>query len=261
MAVAWAREGFKVGITDINMDGARETLDMVRHAGADGDVMMCDVRSAEDVRAVADHFFETWGKVGILINNAGVADVGFVGDIPIENWERTINTSLWGAIYGCHAFVPRMRVQGGGHIVNTASAAGLMNLPEMGPYNVVKAGIISLSETLRVELAPFGIGVTVLCPSFIRTNLCDTVTCTDEWQTELVDALFRYARVTPEEVADCTLKAVKKKRMYVVPQFTPKWGWRLKRLNPGAFTAGFAAAYKTPFGKPAAMFFARRGLI
>ena len=261
MALAWAREGFKVGITDINMDGARETLDMVRRAGSDGEAMLCDVRSAEDVQAVADHFFEAWGKVGILVNNAGVADVGFVGDIPLENWERTINTSLWGVTYGCHAFIPGMKAQGAGHIVNTASAGGLMNMPEMGPYNVVKAGIISLSETLRVELASHGIGVTVLCPSFIRTNLCDTVTCTDQWQADIVDALFRYARVTPEEVADCTLKAVKKKRMYVVPQFTPKWGWRLKRLNPGAFTAGFAAIYKTPFGKPVAMFFARRGLI
>lgn len=261
MALAWARDGFKVGITDINIDGARETLEMVRRAGSDGDAMLCDVRSIEDVQAVADYFFETWGKVGILVNNAGVADAGYVGDIPLENWERTINTSLWGTIYGCHAFVPRMKVQGAGYIVNTASAAGLMNMPEMAPYNVVKAGIISLSETLRVELASHGIGVTVLCPSFIRTNLCDTVTCTDEWQTEFVDALFRYARVTPEEVADCTLKAVKKKRMYVVPQFTPKWGWRLKRLNPGAFTAGFSAAYNAPFGKPVAMFFARRGMI
>lgn len=261
MALAWAREGYKTGITDINMDGARETLDMVRRAGSDGDAMLCDVRSAEDVQAVADHFFETWGEVGILVNNAGVADVGFVGDVPLKNWERTIDTSLWGAIYGCHAFVPRMKAQGAGHIVNTASAAGLMNMPEMGPYNVVKAGIISLSETLRVELASYSIGVTVLCPSFVRTNLCDTVTSTDEWQTEIVDALFKFAKVTPEEVAESTLNAVKKNRMYVVPQFTPKWGWRIKRLNPGIFTAGFAAAYKAPFGKRAAMFFARRGMI
>lgn len=261
MALAWAREGFKAGIADISLPAAEETLELVRSAGGEGEVMHCDVRQVKDVKALADHFFGTWKEVGILVNNAGVADAGYVGDIPLDNWGRTINTSLWGTIYGCHVFVPRMKAQGGGHIVNTASAAGLLNMPEMAPYNVAKAGIISLSETLRAELHPHGIGVTVLCPSFIRTNLVNATTTTDPWQSELVEALFTNAKITPDEVVDATIKAVRKNRMYVVPQFTPRWGWRIKRLNPGAFTAGFASSYKAPYGKRLAMFFARRGMV
>ncbi len=261
MALAWAREGFEVGVCDIDMEGAAETLEMVRRACGTGEVNRCDVRDPDAVQAMAGHFFDAWGKVGILVNNAGVADAGCVGDIPLENWKRTIDTSLWGAVYGCHAFLPRMKAQGGGHIVNTASAAGLLNVPEMGPYNVVKAGIISLSETLKVELAPFKIGVTVLCPSFFKTNLYKTITCTDEWETELVDALFSNARVTAEEVAEHAVKAVRKNRLFVVPQFTPRWGWRIKRMNPGIFCGALAAGYRTPLGKPVAMFFAKRGMI
>ncbi len=261
MALTLAREGFRVGAADIDLESARETVEIVRRAGSTGEAVSCDVRSHDAVHALADHFFDEWGEVGIVANNAGVADVGHVGDIPMHCWQRTIETSLWGVIYGCHAFLPRMKASGAGHIINTASAAGFMNMPEMAPYNIVKAGVISLSETLRVELTPFGVGVTVLCPSFIATNLDRTATVTDPWQGELVTALFQNAKVTPGQVAEATLKAVKRNRLYVVPQFTPRWGWRLKRLNPGAFTAGFAAAYNAPFGKRVAMFFARRGMI
>jgi NAD(P)-dependent dehydrogenase (short-subunit alcohol dehydrogenase family) len=261
MALTLAREGFKVGAADIDLEGARETVEMVRRAGSEGEAIRCDVRSLEEVQAMADHFFDAWGEVGIIANNAGVADVGYVGDIPLHCWQRIMETSLWGVIYGCHAFLPRMKASGAGHVINTGSAAGFMNLPEMAPYNIVKAGVISLSETLRVELTPFKVGVTVLCPSFITTNLDKTATVTDPWQGELVTALFENAKVTPEEISEAMLKAVKRNRLYVVPQFTPRWGWRLKRLNPGAFTAGFAAAYNTTFGKPVAMFFARRGMI
>ena len=103
MAMAWAREGFKVGVSDIDMEGAGETLEMVMRAGGSGETFRCDVQDPGEVQAMAAHFFDSWGKVGILVNNAGVADVGIVGDISLENWKRTIDTSLWGTIYGCHA--------------------------------------------------------------------------------------------------------------------------------------------------------------
>lgn len=261
VSLALARRGFAVGISDIDVNGAAETLEMVRRAGGSGEVWCCDVRSVDEIEAMADYFFETWGGVGIVVNNAGVADVGYVGDIPVELWQRTVNTNLWGVIYGCHSFIPRMKAQGFGHIINTASAAGFMNMPEMGPYNTVKAGIIALSETLKVELAPFNVGVTVLCPTFIDTNLFKNTTTTDEWEEELVDALFCNAKVTADEVAEKTLRAVDRNRLYVAPQFTARWAWRLKRVNPGAFCSAFAAGYRAPFCRPVAMFFARRGMI
>ena len=170
LALAWAREGWKIGIADIDTDGAAQTLTMVEQAGGTGEIFRCNVRNLEEIEAMADHFFASWGSVGVIVNNAGVADVGCVGDIHIENWERMLDTSLWGVIYGCHAFIPRMKEQGGGYIVNTSSAAGLICLPHMAPYNVAKAGVISLSETLKCELSSSGIGVTVICPTFFNTQ-------------------------------------------------------------------------------------------
>jgi len=261
LALGWAGQGFKVGLADIDIEGAEQTLEMVRQAGGSGETWRCDVRSLDEVEAMADHFFDAWGKVGILANNAGVADAGFVGDIPIENWARTLETNLWGVIHGCHAFLPRMKKQGGGHIVNTASAAGVINLPEMAPYNVTKAAVISLSETLKVELAPSRIGVTVICPSFFETHLEENTTYTDEWQGEFVHQVFANARMTSEDIAELVLKAVRKNRLYVVPQLSAKVGWLAKRMNQKLFYSVFAAFYRTPLGKPLIMLAAKRGLL
>ena len=173
LALALARKGCRIGIVDINLDGAEETLRMVERAGGSGETYELDVREVTDWGAMANHFFQCWGGVDVLVNNAGVVAVGHVGDIPIENWEWIFSINFWGMVYGCHTFIPRMKAQGGGHIVNVASAAGLLSLQELGPYNTTKAAVIALSETLRGELAPFKIGVTAVCPMFFNTHLLD----------------------------------------------------------------------------------------
>ena len=182
LAVAWARRGWKIGIADIDVEGAERTLGMVEQVGGMGDIFKCDVSNLDDVQAMADHFFAAWGKVDILVNNAGIAVMGFVGEVPLKEWQRVMDINLWGVIYGCHAFVPRMREQGGGNIVNLASSAGVVSMSEMGPYNTTKASVISLSETLRTELASDGIGVTVVCPMFIDTDILKTASYTTEWE-------------------------------------------------------------------------------
>jgi len=161
------RRGWKILVADINRQGMEETLAMVKESGGDGEIFECDVSKPEPVQKMAEYVFPNWKKVDLLINNAGVVSCGFVSDIPLEDWYWCVNINFWGMLYGCHFFIPGMKAQGGGHIINVASSAGLFSLMEMAPYNVTKAAVISLSETLRQELVSYKIGVTVACPMFL----------------------------------------------------------------------------------------------
>ena len=116
-ALEWARSGWRIGLVDIAAEEAERTLDEVRRAGGSGEVYVCDVSSLEEVQAMADDVFSAWGEVGLLINNAGVFGAGSVGDVAMEDWRRIIAINFWGVVHGCHAFIPRMREQGFGHIV------------------------------------------------------------------------------------------------------------------------------------------------
>jgi NAD(P)-dependent dehydrogenase (short-subunit alcohol dehydrogenase family) len=120
------------------------------------------------------HIFNAWGEVGLLINNAGVDDCGRnAGDIPIEEWEEVINTNLWGVVFGCQAFIPNMIGQGGGHIAVGTYGAGIVSAAEMAPYYIAKAAVTSYSNKLATELAPYNIGVSMLCSSMINNGLID----------------------------------------------------------------------------------------
>lgn len=261
LAVAWARRGWRTGIVDIDMEGAEETLRMVGKAGGAGETYRCDVRKKEEVEAMADHFFEAWGKVGVLVNNAGVYSVGCAEDVALEDWERVMEINLWGVIYGCRDFIPRMKRQGGGHIVNMGSAAGLMNLPEMSPYNIVKAGVISLSETLKAELAPYGIGITVACPSYFNTDLASTMTTTNEFQNAFANASFSSSRTSADRIAEKVLEAVERNKLCVVPQFHVKLAWLLKRSLPSVWFSVVQRIFGTNRSKRVLLWFARRGMI
>lgn len=249
LAVAFAREQCTLLLADINEAGLKQTLELVKRAGGSGETFLCDVSKLDNVTAMADHCFNTWGRVDLLINNAGVASAGFMGDIPIEDWEWIMSINFWGVVYGCHAFVPRMKKQAGGHIVNVASAAGILSSPEMAPYNASKAAVISISETLKGELAPYGIGVTVLCPTFVKTNLLDQMRFTDDFQKKCSTTGMVNARWTPQKVAGLVVEAVKKDRMYLVPQLTAKLFWYSKRFSPTAFFGFFAFIMRMGWGR------------
>jgi NAD(P)-dependent dehydrogenase (short-subunit alcohol dehydrogenase family) len=261
LALALARKGCRIGVVDIDTEGAGETLDMVVRAGGSGEIYELDVRVVIDVEAMAAHFFEEWGGVDLLINNAGVAVTGFVGDIPTENWEWIMAINFWGMVYGCQAFIPRMKERGGGHIMNVASAAGLLCLLEMSPYNTSKAAIIALSETLRSELAPAGIGVTVLCPMFFDTHLLDSMKYTDEFETEFAHATFENARMTSDQVAETAVKAIERGKLYCVPQLSGRIFWALKRLNPGLYHESLASINRRAWGNSFFMWMARKGFL
>jgi NAD(P)-dependent dehydrogenase (short-subunit alcohol dehydrogenase family) len=235
LALDFAKLGWRVAVSDINMDRAEETIRLMDGRGK-GLAIPCDVTKPEEVQRLADAVLGKWGSVDIIINNAGVPVIGFMDKVSLEDWRFEIDIMLMSVIYGCRTFIPIFKKQGWGHIVNVASSAGIVSLPEMAPYNVTKAGVISLSETLRGELKGSNIGVTVVCPTFFKTNLMDQARCTDERQLKMADAFFcKFSFGTTESVCRATLKAVKKNKLYVLPQPDSKLFWFLKRMTPNTY--------------------------
>ena len=261
LALALARRGWKILLADINRTGAQETLELVRQTGGEGEVFECDVSKPEDVQCMADYCFSTWKHVDLLINNAGVVSAGFTGDISLEDWHWCVGINFWGMLYGCHSFIPPMKTQGGGHIINVASCGGLFSLTEMGPYNVTKAAVISLSETIRTELAPHNIGVTVVCPMFFKTNLLDNMRYIDKFQIDFAHCAFEHGRLSAKQIAEMTIKAYEKNQLYLIPQFNGKVFWILKRLSPGLFYRAIAFAMSKSYGERLALFMTRIGLM
>jgi len=224
----------------------------VRMLDGPGFAVQCDVSvqsQVEDLALFAE--LEFGGAPTVLINNAGVGIGGKpVGSIGFDDWNWALGINLWGVVHGCETFVPQMRASGRGGIINVASAAGFAAAPTMGPYNVGKAGVMSLSETLAAELSGSGVGVTVLCPTFVKTNVAVDGRITER-SSELAQKLMRWTGFTPERVAVTTLDALDKGRLYVVPQIDAKAIWLLKRLVPTLYTRGAGLLDRLLPGDPA----------
>ncbi|MBN1472737.1 MAG: SDR family NAD(P)-dependent oxidoreductase [Syntrophaceae bacterium] len=260
-AVALAKRNCRIGVTDINLQKAEETLNLVEKNGGRGEVMRVDVTDAGAVKTMSEHFWESWGGVDLLINNAGVISVGHVADIPLENWQWQYEVNFWGVVYGCHYFIPMMKKQKSGHILNVASSFGFLSFFEIAPYNSTKAAVLSLSETLKTELAPAGIGVTALCPMFFATNLLESLRYTDEFQKEFAHVGFKSTRMGADGVAEAGLRAVEKNKLYCVPHFFGRLYWRLKRLQPELFYAVIAWLNCRKWGKDFMLWMDRKGLL
>ncbi len=235
MARHFAAEGWRVAVTDLDADRASAALAEVRSAGGQGFAAACDVRSETQLRDVSERLLNEWSGVDVVINNAGVATVGKVGEAPLEDWDWVLDINLMGVVRGCHVFAPLLARQGSGHIVNIASLAGIVQAPAMASYNVSKIGVIGLSETLRGELRPHGVGVSVVCPSFVRTRLTETLRTPDPRLRSLAEKLVNEADSTAGQVAVKVYRGVMKKTFLILPQADVRWLYRLKRLSPGLF--------------------------
>jgi NAD(P)-dependent dehydrogenase (short-subunit alcohol dehydrogenase family) len=225
----------RVLVADIDEEGARETVGLVEAIGGEAFATRCDVSKSAEVEALADMADERMGGTDLIVNNAGVAVGGKVGDVPLADWDWIMGINLWGVIYGCHTFIPRFKKQGSGHILNVASAAGLISSPEMGPYNVTKAGVVALSETLATELKGDHISVTVLCPTFFKTRIFERARTHAVVEQKMVDRLMARASVQADGVAKVAIDAVARGDLYALPHRDGRWIWRLQRAAPGFF--------------------------
>lgn len=232
--LALADRGAKVLIADRDLAGAQEVAELVGKRGGSAHATACDVARPEEVERLLAQADQRLGGVDLLVNNAGVAVGGAVGNVPLADWEWIVGINLWGVVYGCHTFAPRFKEQRSGHILNVASAAGLISSPEMGPYNVTKAAVVALSETLSNELIDFGVGVTVLCPTFFKTNINASARKAriDAKQDQAVTKLMERSKLQADGVARAALAGCDSGKLYVVPMADGRWMWRLKRLMP-----------------------------
>ena len=174
IATALAQAGVKVMLCDIEQAALDKAVAALKQTNADVDGVVADVSLKAELQKAADTTIARYGQVHILVNNAGVGGGGAYGRWTDAGWSWTLDVNLMGVIWGIEVFGPLIEGHGeGGHIVSTASIAGLIS-GSSSPYNVTKYGVVALSEGLRVELAPRGIGVSVLCPGFINTNIADS---------------------------------------------------------------------------------------
>jgi NAD(P)-dependent dehydrogenase (short-subunit alcohol dehydrogenase family) len=173
LAERFAAEGMKLVLADIDEVTLRSTEVQLAEGGAEVLSVLCDTSLEAEVQALADAALARFGAAHVLCNNAGVIGKGDAWRSPMSVWEWVVGINLYGVIHGIRAFLPIMEDQGEGHIVNTASMAGLVAVPGAAPYNVTKTGVVALSEGLHLELKATGspVRVSALCPGFVRTNL------------------------------------------------------------------------------------------
>ncbi|MCP5206206.1 MAG: SDR family oxidoreductase [Hahellaceae bacterium] len=237
MALLFARKGYRVCIGDVNPERGFEAEAELSRVAPQALYLHCDVTKLADLESVRDTLIEKWGGVDIVVNNAGVGGTaGWLEDVSLEDWEWVIDINLLGVVRGCRAFTPLFKKQKSGYFVNVASVAGLMNAPMMSNYNVTKAAVISLSETLRVELEPYGIYTSVVCPAFFPTNLTENLRSTVGGVHSQVNKLMKRSGVTALQVAQAVAEAVEKKEFWVVTHRLERNMWKFKRLWPDGFS-------------------------
>ncbi len=231
-ATKLASRGARLILSDIDLEGLAETEREVGSRGGSSKSIRCDVSKPDEVKALSELANAELGAVDLLINNAGVAVGGEVGTIPLEDWQWIVGINLWGVVYGCHYFLPAMKARRSGHVLNVASIAAFAAAPEMAPYNVTKAGVVALSETLAGELSRSGVGVTVLCPYFFTTNIVKSSRSHTSRSTAPIETIMAKSKVQADDVASIAISACERNELYVFPHAESKVIAAMKRAVP-----------------------------
>ena len=238
LAIEFASAGWHVAVTGRSTKKAQGAADLVSQHGGKALPIVMGITRPEDFDRVYKEINDAWGGLDVLINNAGIAGTGNFEDISIASWQNLLDTNLWSVIYGCRTFMPLLK-QSGGHIVNVASAAGLYCAPGMANYNVAKAGVIALSETLRAELSPDDIRVTVSCAEFFKSGLLDANKGTADSSPEGDDKMRARAKADSEssaysskDIARYTINSMANGHLYSLPMRETRMGWHALRSLP-----------------------------
>lgn len=243
MAVAFAAEGMHLALADIEVDPLEETAELVRAEGVSAIIVPTDVSDPTAVEHLGERTASELGSLHLACNNAGVSSGGLTWEVDLDTWHWVLGVNLFGVIHGLRSFTPRIIASGGGHIVNTASMAGLTSPPGMSPYNVSKHAVVTLSEAIAVELSMTHpeVGVSVLCPGWVRTRIHEAdrnrpsdpaesmagATPADaeeqaalDGMRDMVAALIE-GGLDPSAVADQVVDAVRERRPWVLTH--PEW--------------------------------------
>lgn len=240
-----ARRGGSVLCVDIREDRANETAKDLANIGSHAIPYVCDVGDAASMQQLSDNAECLLKRpITLVVNNAGVGIGGQIGEVTLEDWKWCVNANLWGVIHGCHFFVPRLRALGYGGVINVASAAAFGSAPEMTAYNVTKAGVLSLTETLAAELAGSGVKFTALCPTVVPTGIVNDGKLPERYRNFATSAMNRFALTNADEVARKTLDALDQGTLYMLPQIDGRIMWRFKRIFPRTYAKVIGEAYR-----------------
>ncbi len=230
-----ARMGWNLAITDIDEARIGSATEELRQLGASTvSTYSFDVSDHATFGDAVSDFEKQAGGIEIGINNAGIGCGGFFCDMSIELFHRVVEVNLMGVVNGCHHFVPVMKRQRSGHILNVASAAAFVTPPRMSAYNTTKAAVLALSETLLNELNDDGISVSVLMPTYVRTNIGKDALGSEE-DNQLACLLVDQSRITAEEIAYQTFRQMLLENFYIVLPHEAKFLWNFKRVFPNRF--------------------------
>jgi NAD(P)-dependent dehydrogenase (short-subunit alcohol dehydrogenase family) len=216
-------EGMKVVLADIDEIRLADVEARFTADGADVASMVCDTSSEHAVAALAEFTLERFGAAHVLCNNAGITGMGDAWTDPMDLWQRTVGINLYGVVHGIRSFLPIMTAQGEGHIVNTASMAGLLAMPGAGPYNATKHAVVGLSEGLYLELKMLAspIEVSVLCPGWVKTRLMEheeavATSRIGKFMTDFARSSIENDSMTTAEVAQRVLEAIVNDQFWIV---------------------------------------------
>lgn len=228
-----ARRGAVAVVADINCEGAQVVAKGIAVSGGQAVAAALDVTRAGDVERLVEDTLRAHGRLDYMFNNAGIGVGGEVRDLTLDDWRQAIDINLWGVIYGTHAAYAAMLRRGSGHIVNTASAAGLVGEPGLTAYSVTKSAVVALSTALRAEAEGSGVRVSVVCPGFIDTAIYDNAIGVKFDKNEFLSKL-PVRLVSAPDAADAILRGVERNQSIIVFPFYARLLWWLVRMHPGA---------------------------
>jgi NAD(P)-dependent dehydrogenase (short-subunit alcohol dehydrogenase family) len=224
-----AAEGMKLVLADIEEGPLKSAVDDLTSSGAEAFGVVTDVSDRASVEALRDAALDRFGAAHLVHNNAGIGLGGPIWEVTEEDWRWILGVNLWGVVHGVAAFTPLLIEQGEGHIVNTASVAGLIAAPFLGPYNATKQAVVAISETLFKDLQTVGapVGVSVLCPGFVQTRIAESERNRPEWavsdhSAEGAEAVRGVVQglvdggIAPGTVADRVIEAVRRDIFYIL---------------------------------------------
>lgn len=255
LALRFARAGMKLALADVDEAALAQTENELKAAGTAAIAVRCDVSDGADVETLAARTLDAFGAVHVVCNNAGIAPLGVVWENTVADWRWTLGVNLWGVIHGVRVFTPiLLRQDDEGHVVNTASVAGLIAPPGMGMYNVSKHAVVALSETLHHDLALRGAKVrcSVVCPAYFPSGIAESErsrpaalsetrakTGEDLERDEKMRRAVRSGRLSAADIANRVFEAVRDERFYVLthPRILPAVEARMRDIlegrNPG----------------------------
>jgi NAD(P)-dependent dehydrogenase (short-subunit alcohol dehydrogenase family) len=230
LSAAFEARGDEVLRTDISFEGGFEA-----RSARTSTTAKLDITSDDDWAAALAHVEETWGGLDVLVNNAGVAGGGRLDVATMDEWQWITEINLFGAVRGTRTFVPMLKRQRSGAIVNVASLAGLVHPAGMASYNAVKAAVVALTETTGHELAAYGVTAHVVCPSYFRTNLMSSLQGADTALAETMSKLVESSPISAEDIAAAVLEGLDRGDELIVPDQPARDAYGLKQADRATY--------------------------